>query len=89
MRKDKGVGNNVEPRKIDDENITSAIATSDEELLFICEQTTANLASAECTWVIDAKDPRVEWACLEDESDNHGVSKGHAVACQTAKDILC
>ena len=33
---------------------TSTIATSKEEILFICEQASANLASEECTWVIDS-----------------------------------
>ena len=31
-----------------------AITTSEEEILFICEQENANLASEECTWVIDS-----------------------------------
>ena len=55
MRKGRGVGNGVEPRKIPDEMNTSAIATSIEELLFICEQTSAILVSEECTWVIDSR----------------------------------
>ena len=54
LKKDKSVGNKVEPRKIPDDKNTSAIATSNEELLFICEQTSVNLASGECTWVIDS-----------------------------------
>mgnify|MGYP006872742581 CR=1 FL=1 len=37
MRKDKGVGNDVKPRKIPDEKSTSAIAMNEEEVLFICE----------------------------------------------------
>ena len=35
MRKNKGVGDGVEPKKILDEKNTSAIATSNEELLII------------------------------------------------------
>ena len=54
LKKDKGVRNNAEPRKIPNDRNTSAIATSNEELLFICEQTSVNLASGECTWVIDS-----------------------------------
>ena len=30
------------------------MATSEEELLFICEQASVNLANEECTWVIDS-----------------------------------
>ena len=49
LKKDKSVGNNVEPRKIPDEKGTSIVATSVEEILFICEQASTNLASEECT----------------------------------------
>ena len=45
--------NDAEPKKILDGNGTSAIAISEEEILFICEQASANLASEESTWVID------------------------------------
>ena len=38
LKKDKSVGNNVEPKKIPDEKSTSAIATSNEEHMFICER---------------------------------------------------
>ena len=54
LKKDKGASNDVEPRKIFEEKGTSAIASSEEELLFICEQTSVNLANEECTWVIDS-----------------------------------
>ena len=54
MRKDKGVRNNVEPRKIPDEKGTLVVDTSVKEILFICEQASTNLASEECTWVIDS-----------------------------------
>ena len=47
MRKEKGVANGVEPRKIPNEKGTSAIATNNEELQFICEQANANLAREE------------------------------------------
>ena len=30
------------------------MATSQEEILFICEQSSVNLANEECTWVIDS-----------------------------------
>ena len=33
---------------------TSAIATSEDEILFICEQAITNIAREECTWVIDS-----------------------------------
>ena len=54
LKKDKGASNDVEPKKISKEKGTSAIATSEEEILFICEQASANLASEECTRVIDS-----------------------------------
>ena len=43
LKRNRGVSNNVEPRK-----------RRQEELLFICEQVRANLANEECTWVIDS-----------------------------------
>ena len=52
LKKDKGVSNDVEPRKISEEKGTSVVAASEEEILFICEQARANLASEACTWVI-------------------------------------
>ena len=44
----------VEPKKIYKEKGTLVVATSEEEIMFICEQASANLASEECTWVIDS-----------------------------------
>ena len=38
LKKDKSVSNNVESRKILDEKSTLAIATSNEEHMFICER---------------------------------------------------
>ena len=43
-----------ELKKIPDEKGTSAVVTSEEELLFICEQTSANLANEGCIWVTDS-----------------------------------
>mgnify|MGYP007067652056 CR=1 FL=1 len=37
---------------------TSAIATREEEMLFICEQASVNLANAKCSCVVDVV-PRV------------------------------
>ena len=54
LKKDKGASKDVEPRKISKEKGTSAIATSEEEILFICEQAITNIAREECTWVIDS-----------------------------------
>ena len=51
---DKCASNDVEPKKISQEKGTSPVATSEEELLFICEQASVNLANEECTWVIDS-----------------------------------
>ena len=53
LRKDKTLANEVEPGKISDDKNTSAIATSEEEMLFICEQTGVNLVNVECSWVVD------------------------------------
>ena len=55
--KDKGTSKDVKPKKISEEKGTSAIATSEEEILFICEQASTNLASEECTWVINSGAP--------------------------------
>ena len=41
-------------RKISDDRNISAIATSEEEMLFICEQASVNLANVECSWVVDS-----------------------------------
>ena len=54
LKKNKGTSKDVEPRKLYEEKGTSAIATSEEEIFFICEQESANLACEECTWVIDS-----------------------------------
>ena len=54
LKKDKGASNNVEPRKIFEKKGTSAMATNEEELMFICEEASVNLANEECTWVIDS-----------------------------------
>ena len=43
LKRDKGAWNDVEPKKISEEKGTSTVATSEEELLFICEQASANL----------------------------------------------
>ena len=52
-RKDKGGANGVESRKISDSKNTLAIAASEEEMLFISEQSEVNLADEESTWVVD------------------------------------
>ena len=44
LNHDKGTVDD-EPSKIYDDKNTSAIATSEEELLFICEQANVNLAN--------------------------------------------
>ena len=45
LKKDKGASNDVEPCKIYEEKGTWVVATSEEELLFICEQASVNLAN--------------------------------------------
>ena len=54
LKKDKCVSSNVKSKTITEEKDISVMATSEEELLFICEQTCANLTNEECTWVIDS-----------------------------------
>ena len=54
LKKDKGTTNEAEPRKIPDGNGTSAITTSEEDILFICEEASSNIASEESTWEIDS-----------------------------------
>ena len=54
LKQDKGIADDVEHRKIFDDKNTSIIATSEEELLFICEKASVNLANVECSWVIDS-----------------------------------
>ena len=54
LRKDKGMVDEVESRNISDDKDTSAIASSEEEMLFIREQASVNLANAECSWRVDS-----------------------------------
>ena len=54
LKKDKGTADDVEPIKNYDEKNTSTIATSEEELLFICEQASVNPSNVECSWVVDS-----------------------------------
>jgi transposase InsO family protein len=54
LRKDKGMADEVESGKISNDKNTSAIATSEEEMLYICEQASVNLANAECSWIVDS-----------------------------------
>ena len=44
----------VEPKKISEKRGTSAIATSEEELLQITEESELHLVSDETTWVVDS-----------------------------------
>ena len=52
LKKDKGASKDA--RKISKEKGISAIAISEEEILFICDQASTNLASEDCTYVIDS-----------------------------------
>ena len=54
FRKDKGGIDGVQPKRIQDNKNTSAIATSEEESLLISEQNEVNLVSDESTWVVDS-----------------------------------
>ena len=60
-RKDKGGVEGVEPKKISDSKNTSAVATSEEELLFISELSCVNVANDESTWVINSGAHRFTW----------------------------
>ena len=52
--KEKGGADSVQPKWILKSNNTSAIATSEEELVLINEQNIMNLVGDESTWVIDS-----------------------------------
>ena len=52
--KDKGVSNGAELKKISERRGTSAITTSEEELLLITEESEVHLVSEETTWVVDS-----------------------------------
>ena len=57
------------------------MATSEEELLFICEQASANLANEECTWVVDSSasfhiNPWREWFSTYRDGDYGYVKMG-------------
>ena len=54
LKQDKGITDDIEPSKISDDKNTSAIATIEEELLFICEQSSVNLANVDCSWLVDS-----------------------------------
>ena len=54
FKRDKRNDGSTEQNKISEEKNTSAIVASEEELLFISEQACVNLASDECTWVVDS-----------------------------------
>ena len=54
FKRDKRNGDSIEQTKTSKERNTSTIATSEEEFLFISEQDGVNLASDECTWLIDS-----------------------------------
>ena len=54
LKKDKDAAKDVKPRIFFEENGTFAIGTSEEEILFICEQASTHLACEESTWVIDS-----------------------------------
>ena len=50
----QGGADGVQSKKIPDNKNTSAIITSEEELLVISEQNEVNLVGDESTWVIDS-----------------------------------
>ena len=54
FRKEKGGANGIELKKISDKKNTSAIAMSEEQLLFISKQNEVNLACEESIWVVDS-----------------------------------
>ena len=54
FKQDKGIVDDVEPRKISNDNNTLAIAIREEELLIIFEQANVKLANVEYSWVVDS-----------------------------------
>ena len=55
FRRDKGGADGAEPKKISEKRGTSAIATSEEELMLIIEESDLNLDSDESTWVVNSE----------------------------------
>ena len=87
LKKDKGTSNDDEPRKISEEKGTSTMSTSEEELLFICEQARENLTNQECTWVIDSGasfhiTPSKDYFSIYSAGDYGSVKMGDDGACK-------
>ena len=54
LTRDKSKVDSAERKKIADEKNTSAVATSEEEMLFICKQASVKVENVECFWVVDS-----------------------------------
>ena len=80
FQKDKGGGNGVQLKKILDNKNTSAIATSEEELLLISEQNEVNLVGGESTSFHLTPDRK--WFSSYKAGDHGSVMMGNEGACQ-------
>ena len=54
LKQEKGIVDDVEPRNFFDDKNTLATETGEEELLFISEQASVNIANVECSLVVDS-----------------------------------
>ena len=54
FQRDKGGADGAKPKKISEKRGTTTIATSEEELLLITEESELHLVSDETTWVVDS-----------------------------------
>ena len=86
LRKDKGGADGTELKRNPERKGTSAIATSEEELLLISKQSELNLVGDELTWVVDSGASfhlTLDRKCFSSyRADNHGfVKMGNEGAC--------
>ena len=64
FRKEKGGVDGVESKKILNKRNTSAIAVSEEQLLFISEKNEVNLLGEKSTWVVNSGEIRSKTTVL-------------------------
>ena len=86
FKRDKGGIGSAELKKISERRGTSTIATSEEELLLISEQSELNLVGDELTWVVDSGASfhlTLDRKCFSSyRADDHGfVKMGNEGAC--------
>ena len=86
IRKEKGGADGAESKKIPDRKSTSAIVTSEEELLLITEESEVHLVSDETMWVVDSgpsipSDPRSKCFSSYTTRDHNFLKMGNEGAC--------